>query len=404
MDESITLSALVLDTTERKRAEERLRRSETYLAEAQRLSHTGSWALKVSSGELFWSEEHFRIVGLDPMTKEAPAYPLCLKIIHADDRADVVEALERAIREKTEFETECRIVRPDGTIGFIRSVAQPVFSKPGAVVEYVGTIIDKTEQMRAEETLRRSEAALQEARAELAQVTRMTAMAEIAASIAHEINQPLGAIVNNANYCLPLIGISSTEAKTREALADMVSDAHRASAIITRIRELTRPAATEITWLDVREVTGKVLVLVRHLLNEHRVVVKTRFAKGLPRIRADRVQLQQILFNLIINAIEAMVQVEERARVLTIQVRRDTLDQESAVLITVADTGVGLDSQAGAHLFEAFYTTKPKGMGMGLRISHSIVEGYGGRLFAKPNRGAGTTFSCVLPVRGGEER
>jgi hypothetical protein len=510
------LLSLVQDITERKKAEEELRRSEAYLAQSERLSHTGTWALNVATGELFWSEEHFRILGLDAKTG-IPRYPLATRVIHPDDRALVVEALEKAMREKTEFETTCRVVRPDGTIRFIRSLAQPVFNKTGKVIEYVGTIIDRTEQVRAEEELRRSEAhlaeaqrighigswiwnvrtgeclwskehyrmvgmdpdtfkptmentkalhhtedlplieqtltraireksdyemeyriirpdgvryhrcigrpvaktngdlqftgvvvdltdrkqtkkALQEAQTELAHVSRMTAMGEMAAAIAHEINQPLGAIVNNSNYCLQMVGKREMEKKKRGALRDIVSDASRASDIITRVRALTKRSSSGLTELNVRELIDEALTLAKHSLNENGITVKTRLAEDAPAVHADRVQLQQVLLNLIVNAIDAMRGVPKERRILTISARLGKLDQMAAVLISIGDKGIGFTPKTADRMFDAFYTTKPDGMGMGLRISRSIIESSGGQLSARRNKGRGATFFFILPV------
>jgi PAS domain S-box-containing protein len=502
--------------TERKKAEAELRRNAAYLAQGQRLSHTGSWALNVATRELFWSEEHFRILGLDP-GMETPPYPEAIKFIYPDDRPWVVAALERAMREKTEFDTQCRVVRADGTIRFIRSVAQPVFNKAGDLVEYVGTMVDMTEQLRAEENLRRSEShlaeaqrighigsfiwnattgechwskehfrmvgvdpdtfkptrdntkelihpddlplmeqaltkairersdyeieyrimradgvryhrcigrpvaksngdlqftgvvvdlterkqteqALQEAQTELAHVSRMTAMGEMAAAIAHEINQPLGAIMNNSSYCLQLLARPEAETKKRAALEDIANDANRASAIIERIRGITKGSAREITKLNASELIGDVLTLTQRLLEENHIQLRTSAPDDLPEISADRVQLQQVLFNLVVNSIEAMSGMRKDKRVLTIEAAHSAFEHSAAILITVADTGRGFESAAADRMFDAFYTTKPGGMGMGLRVSRSIIEGHGGKLSARRNKGRGATFSFVLPV------
>ena len=512
---------LVLDITERKHAEEELRRSEAYRAQSERLSHTGTWALNVATGELFWSEEHFRILGLDPQMV-TPRYPGAIRVIHAEDRGSVIEALERAISEKTEFDTECRVVRPDGTIRFIRSLAQPVRNKAGQVIEYVGTIIDMTEQLHAEEELRRSEShladaqrighvgswiwnvstgeclwskehyrmvgldpdtfkptrdntqtlihpedlpvveqtltraireksdyemeyriirpdglryhrcigrpvakrngnlqftgvvvdltqskqaeqALQDAQTELAHVGHVNAMAEMAAAIAHEINQPLGAIVNNSRWCLQFAGKPDAEARKRAALEDIASDAHRASEIIGRIRSLTSDATREITQLNVDDLITDVITFSQHLLTEHRVELKRCVPRNVPLVSGERVQLQQVLLNLVTNAIESMSRANGKVRRLTIRAARAQLDNSPAIVISVEDTGAGFDANAAKRMFDAFYTTKSSGMGMGLRISRSIVESYGGWLSARRNRNGGATFSFSLPLRNGED-
>jgi PAS domain S-box-containing protein len=493
---------------EHERVEEELRRSEAYLAQAQRLSHTGSWALNVSTGELFWSQEHFRIVGLDPETAK-PSYPTSLQVTHPEDRSFVQEKLETAIRERTDFKVDCRIVRPDGTIRHIHSLANPVFNQSGELIEYVGTIIDVTERKQAEALLRqanarsemildsitdrffafdknwrftyfnkhsteqmkilgkdpvkligkvlweefpevpnekalrrvmservaitdqlysaplgewvenhmypsqdgglvtfqkyitsrkRTEEKLHQTQAELAHVTRASTMGELAASIAHEINQPLGAIVNNSNVCLQLVGATGSEERKREALLDIVNDANRASAIIARIRALTKGSAPETIPLGLKDVVADVLVLAQRELLENRIFVKTELAKDLPLISGDRVQLQQVLLNLVMNAIEAMSAVAANRRFLTVRAKRDELEGEPVVLISVQDSGTGLRPEDMHRLFQPFHSTKPHGMGMGLRIARSIVEGFGGRLWAKRDTGPGATFCCALPI------
>jgi C4-dicarboxylate-specific signal transduction histidine kinase len=226
----------------------------------------------------------------------------------------------------------------------------------------------------------------------------MTAMGEMAASIAHEINQPLCAIVNNGNFSLQLVGKPGVEKKQREALRNIVSDASRASDIISRVRALTTRWGREPSELNVRELIGEVLTLAKHSLDEHRITVKTKLPKDALTVHADRVQLQQVLLNLVVNAIEAMTGVPREKRILAIGAGRDKLDRKPAVLVAIADKGVGFAPKTAARMFDAFYTTKPDGMGMGLRISRSIIQGYGGQLSARRNKSGGATFSFVLPV------
>ncbi|HTV39408.1 MAG TPA: ATP-binding protein [Candidatus Sulfotelmatobacter sp.] len=248
---------------------------------------------------------------------------------------------------------------------------------------------------------RRAEAALQKLQSELAHVARLTTMGELAASIAHEINQPLGAIVNNGNLCLRLLGDTSAARESvemREALADIVQDANRANAIVARVRAMTRRTPSEKALQQLPAVIAAVILLARHELDNHSIDVRTKMAADLPGVLGDRVQLQQVFLNLVINSIEAMAGVAEAQRILTISGERGKLDGEPAALITVHDSGAGFPPDAEHKIFEAFYTTKPHGLGMGLRISRSIVEAHGGRLWAKSARGKGTTFSCLLPA------
>jgi PAS domain S-box-containing protein len=386
---------LIKEIAERKRAEAALRRSEAYLAEGQRLSHTGSWAWNVSTGELFWSLEHFRICGLDP-EKTNPSYPTALQCIHPEDRSFVQKTLETALQNRSDFHVDCRIVRPDGAIAHIHSFARPTFNDVGELTEYIGTIIDMTERKRADE-------ALHKAQAQLAHVSRVSLMGELAASIAHEINQPLGAIVNNCHVAMRLATVENGSLhRLLEVLSDIVSDATRASAIIQRIRAVIKKSSPEKAWLRLDDLVVNVLGLAARELAEHRITVRTAVAEDLPRVSGDRVQLQQVLLNLVINSIEAMSDVDEEQRILTIAGERDHLAGEPAVRLAVQDSGIGFKTEDSERIFDAFCTTKTTGMGMGLRISRSIVELHGGRLWARPNDGQGATFILELPARNRE--
>jgi PAS domain S-box-containing protein len=250
---------------------------------------------------------------------------------------------------------------------------------------------DITERKRAEEALHKTQV-------ELARVMRITTMSELAASIVHEINQPLSAIVNNSNACVRLFSQSDSRDEILTALADIVSDANRASTIIARIRALTKGSAPEKTSMQLSEVIAEVLALAHRELAEHGIEVRTELSENLPRVFGDRVQLQQVFLNLIINGLEAMSAVEKDRRALTIRGRCDEIHGEPAVRISIQDLGCGIAPGDMPHLFDAFYTTKPHGMGMGLRIGASIVEAHGGRLWVTPNAGPGVTFSCTLPV------
>ena len=385
------LSVYWREITDRKRAEAALRRSEAYLAEGQKISHTGSWAWNVSTGELFWSVEHFRIFGLDP-ENFTPTIETARQLIHPEDAPAAIRAFDGAIRERNDFQWDFRIVRPDGTIRYVRSLGHPAFNESGDLIEYVGTIMDTTERKRAEEELRKTEA-------ELTHVTRLTTMGELAASIAHEINQPLGAIVNNGNVAMRLATAENGSLdKLVEVLSDVVSDANRTSAIIARIRSVMRKSAPEKTSLQLKDLVADVLALAQRELAERRIEVRTELPEDLPRVSGDRVQLHQVLLNLVMNAIDAMDDMEERRRILKIEGRTYEMAGDPAVLITVQDLGCGFKPEDSERLFEPFYTTKTGRMGMGLRISRSIVEAHGGHLWATSNDGEGATFHFALPV------
>jgi C4-dicarboxylate-specific signal transduction histidine kinase len=246
-----------------------------------------------------------------------------------------------------------------------------------------------------------AEEALRQAQANLAHVSRLTTMGELTASIAHEVNQPLTAVVNNANACLDLLPKAAPNVQeVREALAEIIDDTDRASAVIGRIRQLAKKAPFERTLLNVSEVITDVLELARYESASRRVTIRTELAEELPRVSGDRVQLQQVLLNLVVNGMDAMNTVEESKRVLIICARRETRDGMPGALLSVQDSGTGLKPEEMDRLFEAFYSTKPQGMGIGLAISRSIIEAHGGRLWAEPNQGPGATFLFSLPEAG----
>jgi C4-dicarboxylate-specific signal transduction histidine kinase len=254
------------------------------------------------------------------------------------------------------------------------------------------------ERKRLEAGRRQVEQVLLMTQVELARVSRLTAMGELAASIAHEVNQPLTAITNNSNACLRLLADGSLEPEIlRRALEEIVADGNRASAIIARIRTFIKKAPTEKKKLDINEVIQEGLALTGRELHENRVVLDLQLTKPLPLVQGDRVQLQQVLLNLIINGIEAMTTVTNRPRLLQVQSRTD---ESGNVLVAVRDSGIGFGLEAD-RVFTPFYTTKASGTGMGLPISRSLVEGHGGRLWATPNSPHGAVFYFTLPVAAG---
>jgi PAS domain S-box-containing protein len=265
----------------------------------------------------------------------------------------------------------------------------------GSGNEGVAFVLDLSEQKRAEEKLKETQQTLYTTQVELARVSRLTTMGELAASIAHEVNQPLTGVTNNANVCLRLHANRTLEpAVLRRALEEIVADASRASNVIARIRAFIKNAPAEKSELHINEVISEVLALAGHELQKKRVLVECQLSKALPLVWADRVQLQQVLLNLIMNGIEAMTTVADRPRELWAQ---SQLDEFGNILVVVRDSGTGLGSEAD-RVFFPFFTTKPDGMGMGLPISRSLIEGQGGRLWAGPNVPHGAVFSFTLPV------
>jgi PAS domain S-box-containing protein len=315
-------------------------------------------------------------------------------VIHPDDRPNAVAAWQSALAEGTPYEIELRLLCGDAGYRWFLVRGTPLRDAAGCVRRWYGTNTDIEDRKRAE-------AALQTMHTELVHVTRVTMMGELTASIAHELNQPLGAIVNYGHACRRLLaGGPENLAQVDQALSAMVEDAKRASEILARIRALFRKSPPNKEALRVEEVIDDVLAVTRHIMRQRRVTVRAELPGKLPSIRADRVQLQQVLLNLVVNGMDAMSSVEESRCVLVIRGQRDELEGAPAVLLSVQDSGIGLKPEDMDRLFEAFYTTKPHGMGMGLAISRSIVEAHGGRLWAKSNTGPGATFQVVLPADG----
>ncbi|WP_229176390.1 PAS domain-containing sensor histidine kinase [Bradyrhizobium ivorense] len=375
------------DITERKEAENALQQSEMYLSEAQRLSHTGSFGWHVASGEIIWSEETFRIFEFDkvPSIKHGTV----LQRVHPDDRTRVQRTIDRASRDLRDFEHSYRLLMPDGAIKYVHARAHAVTGISGDT-EFVGAVTDVTARKRAE-------AELHEAQTNLAHVTRVTALGELAASIAHEVNQPLAAVVTNAAACLRWLNRETPDLnEARGAVRLIISDGNRAGEVIQRVRALVNKTTDQKAPLDVNEVINEVIGLVQHELQSHRISLQLDLTPGLPTVVADRIQLQQVILNLVVNGIEAMQPVTDRPRELVIRTRHDDAGQ---ILVTVTDCGVGIATENAERLFDAFYSTKASGMGMGLSICRSIIEAHRGRLSVAGNAGHGATFQFTLPLR-----
>ncbi len=501
--------------TERKEAENALRQSEAYLAQAQELSHTGSFGWKAATREITWSKETYRIFQCDEGTK--PKIPFMLQRIHPDDRLAVQQTTARAAREGKDYDHEYRLVMPDGSIKYVRAVARAMRDSNGCV-EFVGSVTDITATKEAERRLRASEQrfrdyaetasdwfwetgpdhrvtqisehsdtmtapagligltrwdiapdadlepekwqqhraaldahvpfrdlvyrskdrsgqtiyvrtsgkpffdaegaflgyrgvctdvtaairanqaedALRKAQAELAHVTRVTTLGELTASIAHEINQPLAAVIANADACLAWLQRSPPDLQAAGRSVEwIIEDGTRASDVIRRVRALAKRSDIDMAPLDANVVVRESVALVQREMASHAVSVRMELSSALPKIFGDRIQLQQVLINLIMNGIEAMEDVHDRPRELAI---RSAASGDDAVLISVSDCGVGISEQATDRLFTPFFTTKSTGMGMGLSICRSIIEAHGGRLFAAPKQEHGATFQITLPL------
>jgi PAS domain S-box-containing protein len=493
---------------ERVRAE--LLQSEAYLLEAQRLSRTGSFGWRISTGEILWSEETFRIFQYDPATK--PTVDMILQRVHPDDLVHVRQTIERASSDGTFFDHEYRLLMPDGSVRYVHAVAHAAGEATGSI-EFVGAVMDVTERNKAivelarlgsivassddaiistdldgrvtswnagaaqifgydenevvgqsvsliipselqtdemeilarlqrgerignyetvrvakdgrridisvtvsplhdklgkvigistigtDITERKQAAKLQaELHAELAHLARVTTLGELTASIAHEVSQPIGAARNNTNAALNFLDRNPPDLEeVREALSCVVSDTDRASDVIGRIRDLIKKAPHRVDRLDINDVIRVVIELTRAEAAMNGVLLLTELADGLPLVRGDRIELQQVILNLIINALEAMRGTSEGARELLISSAR----ANSEVLVTVRDSGPGLPATGLERLFEPFHTTKPTGLGMGLSICRSIIQAHGGRLSASANVPRGAIFQFTLLADAG---
>ncbi len=490
--------------------EEKLQRSEAYLAEAQRLTHTGSWAWRVAGRDaLHLSEEWYRIYGFDP-ENGPPAFEQLLQRTHPEDRAKWKGAIDRAIAEKSDYEVEFRILLPDGSIKYIHTVGHPVLNASGDLVQFVGSSTDITERKRAEQATRllaaivesshdaivskslngvitswnkgaerlfgyaaeeavgqnitliipperrdeertiieqltrgervdhfetvrmrkdgslldvsltispmkdasgrvvgasklarditerkRAEEALRQAQTDLAHASRLTTMGEFTASLAHEVKQPIAAVVTDANTCVRWITRDEPDLKeAREAAWRIVKDAKRASEIINRVRLLFKKGTPQRELVDVNEVAREMIVLLGDEASRHSISIRTELAEDLPHVIGDRVQLQQVLMNLIVNGVDAMHDVDGPRELII----KSQPAENNELLLSVSDTGVGLPRHQADQIFNAFFTTKTHGTGMGLRISRSIVESHGGRLWAADNSPRGASFCFTLPA------
>jgi PAS domain S-box-containing protein len=377
-----------IDITARQKAESELRRAATYLAEAEKISRTGCWSRKIATSEVFWSPEECKIFGLDPATTP-PTHQLFLSLIHPEDRATWEEAAARAVREKTPYDASYRAVLRDGTIKHIHTVGHPVLDDAGEVIELIGVSTDETERVRAQ-------AAMEMAQAELEHVARLTTMGELAASIAHEVNQPLAAVVANGNAALRWLDRPMPElSEAKEALDGVVEEGKRASEVIGRIRAFLKNRKHDYVATDINEAIREVLALTKHALRGRNVTVQTSLPSEIPKVLGDRVQLQQVIMNLVINGADAMNAVSGRRRILWIGSRPNGGDH---VVITVGDCGTGIDESIRSRVFDPLFTTKSNGMGMGLPICRGIVQAHGGKLWAAPASPHGTEFHFTVPI------
>jgi PAS domain S-box-containing protein len=309
--------------------------------------------------------------------------------VHPDDSARCLSIYVAAFDAREEFSMEYRLRRHDGAYRWILDNGRPYSSFDGTFRGYFGSCIDITDSKRAQDALRATQS-------ELARVTRLTTMGELAASIAHEINQPLAAIVANGNAALRWVACATPNlGEVTAALRRIVTDGHRTGQLIGNIRAMLRKNGPEQNPLDVNQLVREVLTLAQSDLENRRVLLQTQLDDDLPQVFADRVQLQQVLLNLIMNAAEAMSSVTDRPRMLRVGTE---MDGSRRVLMRVEDSGPGIDSKNIERIFEPFFTTKPHGMGMGLPICRSIIDAHNGHLSASTGVDHGSVFQIVLPI------
>jgi len=383
--------ATAFDIEDLKRAQEDLRRSEAFLAEAQRLTSIGSFSWRVATNEITWSEQLYRIYEFDPGIK------ITLEVIrtrvHPDDLTLYEKMVEQARNGADDFEWQYRLLMPDQSIKHMHAVAQAT-RDPNDQLEYIAAVRDVTAR-------RLSDEALDEARSELAHVARVMSLGTLTASIAHEVNQPLSGIITNASTCMKMLDADPPNVDgARETAKRTIRDGRRAADVITRLRALFSRKDLIIEPVDLNEATREVIALSLTELERNRVIVRPTLTENLPLVKGDRVQLQQVILNLLRNASDAMSSVYNRPRMLLIHTEQGP---DATVQLSVQDVGKGFQAESPNRLFEAFYTTKSDGMGIGLAVSRSIIENHHGRLWATPNKGPGVTFSFWIPCATDEQ-
>ena len=378
--------AFVLDLSEQKRVERELRRSEAFLAEGQRLGQIGSFSWRVATDEITWSAELYRIYEFEigvPVTLE-----LIRSRVHPED-VSLIEKMKMAGHAReggNDFEWQFRLLMPNHSIKYMHAVAHATWDQYGQL-EYIASVQDVTARRLAEQ-------ARDKARTELAYVARVMTLGTLTASIAHELTQPLAGIVTNASTCLRMLATDPAKVEgARETARRTIRDANRASEVITRLRALFSKKESATECVNLNQAALEVIALALADLQKNGIVLRPDLADDLPLVAGDRVQLQQVILNLVLNASDAMSDVDDRPRQLVIRTERE----DDRARLTVQDVGVGIEPDGADRLFEPFYTTKSGGMGIGLSVSRSIIESHHGRLWANLNDGPGAAFSFSIP-------
>jgi len=378
-----------MDITEQELLTQELERGQAHLAEAQKLTHTGSWAWRLADRKtVHLSEEWYRIYGFDP-AGEATTWEEYFERVHPEDRLQWKGTIERAIVEKADYDQEFRILLPNGMVKWIHTVGHPVLSGAGDLEQFVGSSTDITERKSTEQEREK----LRQLEADLAHTNRVSTLGEMAASLAHEIKQPIAAAITSANSCIEWLAHDPPNLdRARAAAARIDKYGNRAAEIIDRIRSFYRKSLPQRELVDVNGTIQEMLTLLKGEANRYSVAMRAELTADMPKIMVDRVQLQQVFMNLMLNAIEAM---KESGGVLTVKSQL----RDGQLQFSVSDTGVGLPTEGVDQMFSVFFTTKPQGSGMGLAISRSIVESHGGRLWATANDGRGAAFHFTFPIQ-----
>ena len=387
--------ALRADIEQRKRVEDALRRSQAFLLEVQRISHTGGWRYDVATDTVESSAEIQRFYDPQP-GEDITKPPFWFDRIHPEERPRVQAMFEKCMTEKTDYQAGYRIVLPDGRIRYQYATGHPIVDDSGNLVEFIGASMDMTEHWEATTELHQASEALRELQTAVSEASQVATMGELAASIAHEVNQPLSGIITNASTCLRMLnGDPPNLDGARETVRRTIRDGNRASDVITKLRALFSKKEFTLEPLDISDATREVIALSQSDAQKNGVIVNADLVDDLPPVIGDRVQLQQVILNLIRNASDAMSGVDDRRRELLVKTELET---PSSVRVTVRDAGVGIDAQSIDKVFDAFYTTKSGGMGIGLSVSRSIIQRHGGSIWATPNEDAGTTFAFSVPI------
>ena len=371
----------------RKKAEQALRRSEAYLAEAQQLSHTGSFGWDVGTGELFWSEETHRFFVSDPTV--TPTLALILDRVHPDDRPAARKIIERASTEGCNFSSEHRLIMPGGAVKYIRVLARRTLSEETAGFFFVGAVTDITELKRAGQEREK----LRQLESEIARINRVNMMGELAASFSHEIKQPVAAVIIYARTAIRYLERTPPDIdRALEVLSSIVNGAGHVADIIDRNNSLYRRGSTPQERVDLNDIIRQIITLLGDVADRQSISIRATLDPALPTITGDKVQFQQVLMNLMLNGIEAMT---EGSGELTISSQKT---DDTELLVSISDTGTGLPVQEPERVFDAFFTTKTHGTGMGLSISRRIIESHGGRLWASNNVPRGAVFQFTVPI------